>query len=100
MTEEQGEEKFYTRIVNLFKSQAVKGYLMLSIPKVAEGLKVDRRKVETALALLSKGKNPKLTEVLKGRVKYYILKELVEFCQNKWEVGNKRKQNTQRATKN
>jgi hypothetical protein len=87
MEEGRREEQLDVRVIDFFKNKAVRGYLMLSIPDVAAGLKVDRRKIETTLALLSKGKDPKLSEVIKGRVKYYILKELIEFCQNTWGKG-------------
>lgn len=80
---EKGRDTLDVRILKLFKKMAVKGFVMLTIPDVAKGLNIDRRKIETELALLSKGKDPKLLEVTKGRVKYYALKEVVEFCQ-KW----------------
>ena len=88
MAERKDEEELNSRIINLFKERAVRGHVMLTIPEVAKGLKVDRRKIETPLALLSRGKNPKLTEVDKGRVKCYVLKDLIEFCQKMWGQEN------------
>lgn len=78
------EEELEDKIINLFKKSAIEGYLMLSIPEVAASLKLDRRKIEPTLVLLSKGRDPKLCEVAKGRIKYYILKEVLDFCKNKW----------------
>ena len=83
MAERKAEEELNAKIIALFKSSSTNGNVMLTIPEVAEALKVDRRKIETPLALLSKGKNPKLGEVTKGRVKCYTLKEIIDFCQ-KW----------------
>lgn len=88
MAERKEEEELNSRIVNLFGDRSVKGHVMLTIPEVAQGLKVDRRKIETPLALLSRGKNPKLIEVAKGRIKYYVLKDIIEFCQKMWREGN------------
>jgi chemotaxis signal transduction protein len=87
MTEHKCEEELDSRILNFFRNQAAKSNVMLTIPEVAKGLKVDRRKIETPLALLSKGKNPKLTEVVKSRTKCYILKDITLFCQKMWKEG-------------
>jgi hypothetical protein len=86
MAERKEEEALHSRIVAIFRKSSVKGHVMLSIPEVAEALGVDRRKAETPLALLSKGRNPKLVEITKSRTKYYVLKEIFDFCQ-KFDEG-------------
>ena len=85
MAERKEENDFYNRILDFFKKRSVTGHVMLTIPEVAEGLDVDRQKTETPLALLSTGKIPPspLVEVKKGRVKYYMLRDVFDFCQ-KW----------------
>ena len=83
MVERKEEEELNAKIILLFKRRSIRGDLMLTIPEVAKGLGVDRRKVEPPLLLLSKGKSPKLAVMTKGRVKYYSLKEVIDFCQ-KW----------------
>lgn len=90
MAERKEEEELNSRIISFFEESSAEGWIMLTIPEVADGLKVDRRKIETPLALMSKGKNPqpKLVELKKARVKYYILKDVSDFCQ-KWKAGAK-----------
>jgi len=81
---EAEEQQLEDEVVDFFKKRALHGNLMMSIPEVAAGLKVSRRKIEPALLLLSKGKDPKLYEIVKGRIKYYILRDVVEFCKERW----------------
>jgi len=85
MAERKEENDFYNRIIDFFKKRSVSGHVMLTIPEVATGLEVDRRKIETPLALLSVEKTPPhpLVEIKKGRVKYYMLRDVFDFCQ-KW----------------
>lgn len=66
------------------ESSAAKGYVMMTIPDIMRGLKIDRRKAENSVLLLAKGKNPKLEEIIKGRVKYYVLKQILEFAREMW----------------
>ena len=84
MGERKEQDELNRRITVFFKSSCTKGNLMLTTPEIAEALRVDRRKIEPPLLLLCEGKNPKLVETRKGRVKYYTLKEIVDFCQ-KWK---------------
>lgn len=86
MIERKEEEELNSKIIALFKNKSAEGHVMLTIPEVADAIGVNRRKIETPLALLSKARNPKLVEVTKSRVKYYVLRELYDFCQ-KWAVG-------------
>jgi len=83
MGERKEQDALNRRITAFFKTSSAKGKLTLTTPEIAEGLRVDRRKIEPPLLLLCEGKNPKLVEARKGRVKYYTLKEVVDFCQ-KW----------------
>lgn len=83
MAERKEQDALNRRITAFFKISSTKGDLMLTTPEIAEGLGVDRRKIEPPLLLLCEGKNPRLVETTKGRVKYYSLKEIVDFCQ-KW----------------
>jgi len=92
MAERKEENDFYNSIIAFFKKKSVAGHVMLTIPEVATGLKVDRRKIETPLAMLSMEKTPlsveknpppPLLEIQKGRVKYYMLRDVFDFCQ-KW----------------
>jgi len=88
MAERKEQEALISRIIAFFKTGSVKGNLMLTTPEIAEGLGVDRRKIEPPLLLLCEGKNPRLVETKKGRVKYYTLKEIVDFCQKWMREGN------------
>lgn len=79
MAERKERGEFNRRITAFFKTGSAKGNLMLTTPEIAEGLGVDRRKIEPPLLLLCEGKSPKLVETRKGQVKYYTLNEIVEF---------------------
>ena len=73
-----------SKIINFFKTEAVKGLVMLTIPHVMSGLEIDRRRTERTLALMAKGVDPTLYEIPLSRIKYYVLRDIVEFCKNKW----------------
>ena len=89
MAEHKEQAEFNTKIIAFFRKKSSDGWLMLTIPDVIKGLDADRRKIETTLAVMSSKENPnaKLIEIEKSRVKYYILKEVFEFCQ-KWARDN------------
>jgi len=84
MPDVMANETIESKIVKFFKQRATTSQVMLSIPDVMKGLNMDRRKAENSLLLLAKGKDPKLVEFLKGRVKLYTLREIVDFAQRKW----------------
>ncbi|MGD0645512.1 MAG: hypothetical protein ABSA75_11465 [Candidatus Bathyarchaeia archaeon] len=85
MAEHKEQSEFNSKIIAFFRKKSSEGLISLTIPDVVKGLKVDRRRIETSLAVMSSQENPnaKLIEIEKSRVKYYILKEVFEFCQ-KW----------------
>ena len=86
MAERKEEEELDSRILTFFKKSCAKGHIMLTIPDIAAELKVDRRRIEPPLAVLSRGKSPRLVEIKKSRVKYFVLKEIIDFCQKLVEV--------------
>jgi predicted DNA-binding transcriptional regulator YafY len=82
---EHKDQEVHSKILSFFKIKSTKGWITLSVPEIMKGLEVDRRSVERALAVMSSLENPnaKLIEIEKSRGKYYVLKEVFDFCQ-KW----------------
>jgi hypothetical protein len=86
MAERKEQVELKSKIIAFFDEKAAEGWIMLTIPDISKGLATDRRKVENALVEMSKQQDPnanKLAEIQKGRIKYYILRDVLVFCQNR-----------------
>ena len=89
MAEHKEQAELNRKILAFFRKKSAEGWLMLTIPDLINGLESDHRKIEKSLTVMSLKENPNanLIEIEKSRVKYYILKEIFDFCQ-KWARDN------------